>query len=224
MAEVKYGQLDSWDEGEVSTPNDFMRLLEGDNQVRILTTPYQFVVHWVQDSSGANRKIRCARKNCPLCKKLVKAQYRWFVGVLDRKSGLPKILEISQQIYNGIKKYVNNPEWAEFYDHAWGKTMAYDVTVQRGPKGTNPLYTVLPSPRKRDLNDEENALVVNFFERVDINKFCQPATPEEVAEKMGAIDDSPAPSYAIGNKIVTKGGDKTVVKDEDFDFGDNEQA
>jgi len=222
MAEVKYGQLDSWDDGDSSTPNDFMRLVEGDNQVRVLTSPYQFVVHWVQDSSGANRKIRCALKGCPLCKKLVKTQYRWFVGVLERKSGLPKILEISQQIYNGIKKYVNNPEWGEFFTHPWGKVMAYDVTVQRGPKGTNPLYTVLPSPRKRDLNDDELALATNFFDRVSIAKFCQPVTPEEVAEKMGGVDDAPAPSYAVGTRTVSKAVDKPVVKDEDFDFGDDQ--
>jgi hypothetical protein len=152
----------------------------------------------------------------------VKTQYRWFVGVLERKSGLPKILEISQQIYNGIKKYVNNPEWGEFFTHPWGKVMAYDVTVQRGPKGTNPLYTVLPSPRKRDLNDDELALATNFFDRVSIAKFCQPVTPEEVAEKMGGVDDVPAPSYAVGTRTVSKAVDKPVVKDEDFDFGDDQ--
>lgn len=228
MAEVKYGQLDSWDDADTSTPNDFMRLVEGDNQVRVIAKPFQFYAHWVQDPSGANRKIRCADKarGCPLCKKAVKAQPRWFLAVLDRKSGLPKILEVSKQIYDGIKKYVNNREWndGKFYQHSWSdKVMSYDVNIQRGPKGTNPLYTVMGVPKFRDLNDEEKAIAVNFFERVDINKFCQPPTSAEVAEKMGVVDDSPAPSYAVGTKTVVKGSDgKVTVKDEDFDFGDEQ--
>lgn len=219
MAEIKYGQLESWDDGEVSLPNDFLRLIEGNNQVRVLTNPFQFVVHWVKDSSNVNRKIRCSIKGCPLCRKMEKPQYRWLIGVLDRKSGLPKILEISQQIYKGIKTYVSDPEWSEFYDHSWGKVIAFDFNIKRGPAKTNPLYEVVPSPKRRDLTDEEVSLVEAFFERVKIEKFTMPSTPEEVAEKMGAEMSAPVAQ----TRTASKEAGKPKVKDEDFDFGDNDK-
>src|SRR5574342_642071 len=103
MSQIKYGELSSWDEAEVSTPNDFLNLKEGDNVVRVFTNPYQFVVAWVKDSSGASRKIRSALNNCPLVKMGHKLQTRWYVGVLDRASGQPKILEVSTQIFTAIK-------------------------------------------------------------------------------------------------------------------------
>jgi len=222
MAEVKYGQLSSWDDGNVSVQKDFMNLAEGSNHVRVITNPYQFVVHWVKDSTGANRKIRCAVKNCPLCKKLVKNQYRWYIGVLDRKSGQPKILEISQQIYKGIKSYISNPEWNEFIEYDWGKVMAYDLDIQRGPKGTNPLYTVMGSPRRRPLSDDEVAVAKEFFARVDISKFTTPPKPEEVLEKMGGqVSES---TFEARTENVVRGGNsaKPEIKDEDFDFGDDQ--
>jgi hypothetical protein len=219
MAEITYGQLNSWDDGNVSGGNDFMRLEVGSNKVRVFTNPYQFIVHWVKDSSGASRKIKCAVENCPLCKKGVKTQYRWFLGVIDRKTELPMILEISSQIYSGIKGYVSNPEW--------GDVRMYDIDVQRGVPQTNPLYTIQPSPNKRALNESEKELAKNFLERVDISKFTQPSTPEEVDEKIGGNSSGSSggnPQYAIGTQTVTNDGGniKPNISAKDFNFGDDD--
>lgn len=212
-AEIKYGKVD-WDEGNVSGGNDFMNLEQGDNEIRVLSKPYQFVVHWVKDATGTTRKVRCAIENCPLCKKGEKTQYRWFLRVLDRKSGQPRILEISSQIYLGIKNHVNNPKW--------GDVTAYDICVNRGPKGSQPLYTVMGDPNKSPLTDDEKTLVKNFFERIDITKFTQPLTPTEVLEKMGVSGDSGAAGvqYAIGTKTVSADS-KPQISDDDFNFGDD---
>jgi len=229
MAEVKYGQLASWDDGDVSGPNDFMNLVEGNNNVRVVTNPFQFVVHWTKDATGSNRKIRCAINDCPLCRSGVKAQTRWYLGVIDRKSGQTKILEIGSQIYKGVKDYVASPDWGEMIKHSWGEIMAYDINVKRGPKGTQPLYTVMGSPKMKDITAEEVTLVENFLERVDISKFTQPSTPEEVAEKMGAPvggnGATPAgQQYAVGTKTVTntEAGVKPTIEDDTFDFGDED--
>jgi hypothetical protein len=229
MAEVKYGQLASWDDGDVSGPNDFMNLVEGNNNVRVVTNPYQFVVHWTKDASGSNRKIRCAIDNCPLCRSGVKSQTRWYIGVIDRVSGQAKILEIGSQIYKGIKDYVSSDDWGEMVKHSWGEIMAYDINVKRGPKGTQPLYTVMGSPKMKDITAEEVTLVEAFLERVDISKFTQPSTPEEVAEKMGASPGgngaTPAgQQYAVGTQTVTntEAGVKPAIEDDTFDFGDED--
>jgi len=216
MPEVKYGELPDWESGDVSSPNDFMNLAEGNNKVRVITNPYQFLVHWVKDVTGVNRKIKCAINGCPLCKKGVKTQYRWYIGVIDRVSGQPKILEISSQIYKGIKDHVSDPDW--------GDVRKYDINVKRGPKGSQPLYTVLGSPKKSGLSADEKELVSNFLERIDISKFTQPPTPEEVAEKLGAASDEPA-KMSVGTQTIeaTAAGVKPTIDDEEFNFGDEDE-
>ena len=54
MAEIKYGQLNDWNDGEVSLQSDFMNLQEGSNVLKVLTNPYQFIVHWVKDQSNCS--------------------------------------------------------------------------------------------------------------------------------------------------------------------------
>lgn len=208
MSEVKYGELQNWNDGNVSTPNDFMNLVEGNNKVRVFTNPYQFIVHWVKDVTGVNRKIKCAINGCPLCKRGVKAQYRWYIGVIDRTSGAAKILEISSQIYKGIKDHVSDPDW--------GDVRKYDINIKRGPKGSQPLYTVLGSPKKSNFSTEEKELIANFMERVDISKFTQPPTPEEVSEKLGSTVSNTETTYTA--EVV-----KPVIDDEEFNFGDEDE-
>jgi hypothetical protein len=101
----------------------------------------------------------------------------------------------------------------------------YDITIKRGPKGSNPLYGVLGTPNKRNLNTEEKQAVKAFLERVDIKKFTQPLTPEEVREKIGTVDEPPR--VAVGHNTVevgTKDSPAGVVPpdDSEFDFGDDE--
>lgn len=214
MADVKYGQV-NWDESNASSGNDFMNLEQGDNTVRIFTNPYQFIVHWVKDSSGVNRKIKCAIENCPLCKKGVKSQYRWFLGVIDRKDGQAKILEISSQILIAVKNLISNKKW--------GDVKMYDLEIKRNPPKSNPLYAVSPDPDKRALNTEEKTLAKAFLERVDISKFTQPSSPEEIAEKLGtslASVGGASVQYVVGTQTVTNEAGRPTISESDFNFGE----
>lgn len=213
MSQVKFGELASWEEAEVSTTNDFMNLKEGNNVVRVFTNPYQFFVAWLKDASGVNRKIRSAVENCPLVKAGHRLQTRWYIGVLDRNSGQPKVLEVSSQIFTAIKNYVSDPDW--------GDITQYDINIKRGPKGSQPLYTVLPK-KPRPFTDEEKAQIATFRERVDIAKFTQPPTPAEVAEKLAALGGDEPPRVAVGTQTAPATGVKPTLTDEDFDFGDDD--
>jgi len=220
MAKVKYGELSSWGDADVSMVNDFMKLEEGINKVRIFTNPFQFVVHWVEDASGQNRKIKCAIENCPLCRKGVKAQTRWYIGVLDYKSGQPKILEVGSQIFNSIHSYATDEEWGEKITKPWGEIFAYDIAIMRGPKGTNPLYSVQPSPKMKDIKPEETAFIEEFLERVDISKFTEPLAPEDIEEKLGITEEKPRVS--VGNKTVDLGTKTATVSEDEFSFDDDD--
>lgn len=227
MSEVKYGELASWDDADVGGPSDFMNLAEGDNKIRVLTKPYQFVVHWVRDVSGKNRKIKCAFNNCPLCKQKIPSQTRWYIGVLDYKSGRPKILEIGTSILRGIRGYVNNPDWSDKFDKSWGKIMAYDINITRGPKGSPPasLYQVMPSPKMKDITKKETEMVEEFLSKVNIAKFTQPPTPEEIEEKVGGAVLPSQYSESQSNTTTSSGrksSAKGTVDDSEFEFGDEE--
>lgn len=215
--EVRYGELTSWDDGDVTaSSNDFLNLQEGENRVRVFTNPYQFYVAWVKDTSGANRKIRGAAKNCPLVKRGFDVKPRWFIGVLDRKSGQPKILEISSQAYKGIRNYNASEEWGDIRE--------YDVDVHRNPKGSQPLYEIMPC-KPKPLTDEEKALIERFNERVDIAKFTQPPTPQEVEEKLAEYlgSSNPTPQVKQGTVSVKPPTDASpTVSDDEFDFGDDD--
>lgn len=175
--EHKTGET-NWGDTKTSGGNDFINLVEGENRFRVSTKPYQFVVHWITDPSGAKKKLRCSTKNCPICQNMdVKAQYRWYIGVLARKGEKVSsgILEISSQIMTGIKGLVA--------DEDWGDPSGYDIVVTRAAKGTNPLYTVTPKPHKK-LAKAEKALVASFLEDLDLSKMVVPPTSESLTEKL----------------------------------------
>lgn len=209
----RYGQVD-WESADVGS-NNFLKLEQGPNKVRVFTNPYQLVVHWVTDSSGQNRKIKCAVENCPLCRKGVKSQNRWFVGVLDRKSGAPKVLEISSQIYIGIKNLVVDPDW--------GPVKNYDINIKRNPKNSNPLYTVNGVPNGKPLTEEENKTISDFLAKVDFDKYVKPSTPEEISKELGDLDSKPEKPKDEGFMGKSEEGSTgSEVDASAFDFGDSE--
>lgn len=180
MTEYTYGEISDWDDVDVGGGNGFMRLVEGSNVVRVFTKPYQFYVCWIKDSSGANRKVKSAVKNCPLIKRGEKVQKRWLLGVIDRKGGnKAKILEVSSQIMLGVKSLASDPDW--------GNPIGYDINIDRGAPGKNPLYHVIAKPQK-PLTDEDKAEIEQFRKSTDLGAMTAPPTPDQVAEQLREID------------------------------------
>jgi hypothetical protein len=203
MSTKVVGKLDSWADGDTGR-NDFMRLEEGSNHVRCLTSPYQFYTHWSQDTTGQNRKLRCAVKDCPLCQQGEQAQARWYVGVLNRRTNKPAILEIGPQIFKQIMDLFKNQKW--------GDPRAYDVDVKRNPKGTQPLYTIIPEP-KESLSAEEKEVIKAFLTSVDLDKMVEVPTPDSIREKLGmAPVRKPAAATAVTEPA------EASTDDSDFDF------
>lgn len=208
--EYKYGEIEDWGDVDVKTGSDYMKLNEGDNVVRIVTKPYQFQVCWLKDTSGVSRKVRSAlSKDCPLVKRGEKLQKRWYVGVIERRSNACRILEVSSQIMAGVKNHAD--------DQDWGDPRGYDINIKRAAPGSQPLYSVLAKPKK-PLTDEEKTKVENFLKATDFQKMVKPPTPEEVAERLAAIDGQPQGGQSRGNA----GGGKPSADPNLFNF-DQEQ-
>jgi hypothetical protein len=203
-----FGEVDwnSADSGGGDRASDFMKLVEGENTVRIMGNPVQFYIHWLDIPGGGKRKVNSPFEDTELVRRLedsgFKRQARWLVKVLDRRDNNFKLLDVGPQIYNGIKSLYNNARW--------GKVTQYDITITKAPKGTQPLYGVTPNPKEAipaDLKDK----FMSFNERVNLEKIIAPTPSKEIYDAMGwkqATARQAAPTQAA----------KADDGDFDFDF------
>jgi len=204
------GKLDSWSDADLGG-SDFLNLDEGSNPVRVITSPYQFYIHWSKDATGANRKIRCALNECPLCEQGERAQARWVLGVVSRKANKPAIIEIGPQIFKQLKLFAD--------DKRWGDPRKYDVDVRRQPKGSQPLYVVTPYP-KEALTDEEKGVIKEFLARTDFVKISASSTAEDVMEKMGITPTKPKASEVdndFSDDVAPEAAEPSESDDFNFD-------
>jgi hypothetical protein len=204
MATKVVGKLDNWGEGDLGG-SMFMNLDEGENQVRILTSPYQFYIHWTKDAAGQSRKLRCALEGCPLCQRGEKPVARWYIGVLNRKANKPAVLEIGPQIFKQILALSKKPKW--------GDPKKYDVDVTKQPKGSQPLYVVQPLPIE-DLTKEEITMVKAFIKDTDLAEMSKASTVEEINERMG-ISAPKAAAVEVDNNFETAATEEDDWFDEE---------
>jgi hypothetical protein len=205
MGNISFEQVD-WNSAgntnRVSLKDLYVRLSEGENVVRVMENPIQFTVHWVVDATGSKRKVVSPIESPQLVKRLedagFKAQTKWAVKVLDRTTNSFKVLEFGSQILNGIRTLHSNKRW--------GNVTSYDITIIRGPKGSNPLYSVTPNP-KEELGSDFTAQFQEFNETVDMDRVVRPTAPEKVCEIMGW-------TMAGASATTNQGGDD----DFEFDF------
>ena len=207
MSKKTIGKLDSWADGDVGG-SDFLNLEEGSNLVRCITSPFQFYIVWTEDATGQKRKFKSALKDCPLVQRGEKAQARWYVGVLNRKTNQPAVLEIGPQIFKQIVALSKKSKW--------GDPRAYDLDIVRKPKGSQPLYVVLPEP-KEALTDDEKSSIKEFLARVDLIKMTEAPSPEEILEKLGEVAPVKSSSKVEASNTVAA----TTTDEDDFNFDDN---
>lgn len=164
------------------TRDEFIRLQNGSNVVRLITKPYQYIVHkWKEpNDKGYGDKVLCSMFNgsCPLCEKGDKPRQRWYIGLIDRKTQSYKLLDMSSAIFQAIQKLNRN--------ESWGDPGAYDVDIVVDKNaGANGYYTVMPMP-KSPLSDRD----VEAKTGVDhdaLKKRCKPPQLDEVVRRLGFL-------------------------------------
>lgn len=187
-----FGEM-SWDDNvnfgaggdkKAAAKDLFLRLEEGGNVVRLLTQPHQYTVHRgikKEGEKGFGRKVSCSMANgsCTLCEQGFKTTPRWFLGVLDRKSGSYKVLDISYQVFSQIRKLARKVD-------VWGDPTKYDINIEvdknGGPTG---YYSVQPIPHK-PLTPQEQA-IRDSADLDDLKRRIQPLTPEVVQKIVDKI-------------------------------------
>lgn len=182
----KFGEI-SWSDslgGEQRTNNKdlFLKLSPGSNIVRVVTAPHQYMLHkWKPEGDpGFGYRFVCSKVHgaCPICEKGDKAKRRWYLGVIDRKSGTYKVLDVGVSVLKSIQSLVK--------DEDWGDPNKYDIDIKTDPKaGPSGYYTVNPKPHKAlsasDLQIKDTA------DLDQLKRLSAPPTPEKVQERLDKI-------------------------------------
>jgi len=176
----------------------FLRLDEGPNELRLITQPYQYLVHKYKKEGdvGFGQKVQCSaiHGSCVLCP-TEKAKPRWLLGVISRKTNTYKILDISYAVFSQIKKYAKNPRF--------GDPTKYDLNIEVDKNGGATGYYSVQALPKEPLSAADQLLKDNVdFE--DLKRRVTPPTPEQVQKRLDKIN-----GVATGSSASTVGVVKT---------------
>lgn len=157
----------------------FIRLSQGGNDVRVITDPYEYTFHTfkVEGEKGYGRKIRCSEVmygTCPLCDQGDRPQQRWFIGVIDRKTGTSKILDMPWSIFKAFKTMNANDRI--------GDPKSYDVNIVVDKNSPTSYYTV--QKYDKEPLSEDDVKLKKDFDLEEILRLCTPLTPEEVQKQI----------------------------------------
>jgi hypothetical protein len=185
-----FGEV-SWDqdvfggqEKKVNSKDLFLRLDDGSNEMRLITQPYQYLVHKYKkdENDKFGQKVSCSaiHGSCPLCDTGDKAKPRWLLGVISRKTGTYKLLDISFAVFSQIRGLAKNTQ-------RWGDPTKYDVDVivtrNAPPMG---YYSVQPIA-KEPLSAADQVIKDNIdFD--DLKRRVTPFTPENVMKRLEKLN------------------------------------
>jgi hypothetical protein len=202
----------------------WLRLDDGSNEMRLVTQPFQYLSHRYkkEGDKGFGQKVYCSsvHGSCPLCALGDKAKPRWLIGVISRKTGTFKILDISYAVFSQIRKLARNTQ-------RWGDPTKYDIDIYVDRNGgALGYYSVQPLP-KEPLSAADQILKDN----VDIEVLKQkvsPPTAEQVQKRLDKINEvDPATQQAASTNVapvtaVSKKGKKATPPPVSLDNDDED--
>lgn len=202
----------------------FLRLEEGSNEMRLVTQPFQYLVHKVKKDANNpkdfGQKVSCSaiHGSCPCCDTGDKAKPRWLIGVIARKTGTYKILDISYAVFSQIRKYAKNVQ-------RWGDPTKYDIDIVVDKNGGATGYYSVQAISKEPLSAADQ-VIKDSADLDDLKRRVTPLTPENVQKRIDKINgvataDAPAAAPAAGKKVAAKAAPKTtavsMTDDEDLE-------
>ncbi len=203
------------DKGQKNNKDLFLRLDEGANEMRLISQPFQYLVHKYkkEGDTGFGQKVPCSaiHGSCPLCAQGDKAKPRWLLGVISRKTNTYKILDISYMVFSAIRKYNKNPRF--------GDPTKYDINVEVDKNGGATGYYSVQALPKEPLSAADQVIKDTVMDLDDLKRRVTPLTPEKVQERMNKIDGSDGSAPAAKKAVATAKATPvvTMTDDEDLD-------
>ena len=162
----------------------FMRLDEGSNELRLITQPYQMLVHRYKKEGdpGYGQKVYCSaiHGSCPLCSLGDKAKPRWLLGVISRKTGTYKILDVSFAVFSQIRKLARNTQ-------RWGDPTKYDIDIVVDKNGGATGYYSVQPISKEPLSAADQQIKDNI-DVDDLKRRVTPPKPEQVQQRLDKLN------------------------------------
>lgn len=216
----------------------FLRLDEGPNEVRLVTQPFQYLVHKYKKEGdpGFGQKVQCSaiHGSCPLCAGGDKAKPRWLLGVISRKTNTYKVLDISFAVFGAIRKLAKNPKK--------GDPTKYDINIEVDKNGGATGYYTVQSYDKEPLSATDQA-IKDSADLDDLKRRVTPPTPDvvqkridkingvatdgaatQVAAKKGAVAAKPATTKVAATPAVNMSDDEELEKSFPSYEGDAPQS
>lgn len=203
----------------------WLRLTEGTNEMRLVTHPFQYLVHKYKKAGdpGFGQKIPCSAMNgsCPLCSLGDKAKPRWLLGVISRKDNTYKILDISFAVFSQIRKLANNL-------NRWGDPTKYDIDIIVDKNGgATGYYSVQPLGK-----EALSAADQDIKDKADVEDLKRRVTPPDAAfvqkrmNKIDGIADGAAPAVAAkagkpAGKVAQKAAPPAVSLTDDEEIAES---
>lgn len=220
MDNQKVGAI-SWNEpikvGKVDRSNEFLRLNDGSNVVRIFTDSYQTSVHRYKTEQDKDKdlgkRIPCSaptHKVCPLCSDGNKAGLRWLLGVIERTSGTTRILDVGPAVMTQLQKY-NKTE-------RYGSPQKYDIDITMD-KSAPPasMFLVLPFPP--DAMKEEDLKKVREFDLKRLEQLTTSPAPDFVLKLMNTYREKQGlPPKVWSASTATPVSASVEIQGSEFDF------
>ena len=134
-----------------SGTGNFLKLEDGANKIRLCTKPLEVPFHEIPGAKYSTSV--CPGDGCELCQAGKPKKYKFAFQVLNRKDGKPYIYEAPLTVFKQIVALDKNPEYGDF--------RFYDITITKEGVARNTTYTLMPSPKKSELTDDEVALFIS---------------------------------------------------------------
>jgi hypothetical protein len=174
----------SGDKKTVNSKDLFLRLDEGSNEMRLVTQPFQYLVHKYKKEGdpGFGQKVQCSaiHGSCPLCATGDKAKPRWLLGVISRKTQSYKILDISFAVFGQIRKYAKNL-------NRWGDPTKYDIDITVDKNGGATGYYSVQAIPKEPLSAADQVLK-DGADLEDLKRRVTPPTADKVQQRIDKIN------------------------------------
>lgn len=210
-----FGEI-SWNDDDFSGDKKsnnkdlFLRLDEGTNEMRLVTQPFQYLVHKYKkepnNPKDYGQKVYCSsiHGSCAVCFMGDKAKTRWLLGVISRKTGTYKILDVSYAVFSQIRKLARNTQ-------RWGDPSKYDIDIvvdkNGGPTG---YYSVQPIS-KEPLSASDQQIKDNI-DLDDMKRRVTPPTPDLVQKRLDKINGVDGGSTTGTSGSTMPAATKSVAK------------
>lgn len=178
----------------------WLRLDEGSNEMRLITQPFQYLVHKYKKEGdpGFGQKVSCSQihGSCPLCDLGDKAKPRWLLGVISRKTNTSKILDISFAVFSQIRKLATNTQ-------RWGDPTKYDIDIVVDKNGGATGYYSVQPISKEPLSAEDQDKK-DKFDLDDLKRRVTPPDAKFVQDRMNRLDGKDSDAKPAVGKAVAK--------------------